>query len=92
MESFLAKEAATKKHENSFSVLDENIIIQIKGIKNDDEGILILGDTNIPWGWDPVIRKKIQKKIYISLPELDARKVMFELYFKGTPNILTDEQ
>ena len=45
--SFLAKEGATKKHENFFSVFDANIIIQIQGTRNDDEDILVLVDTNI---------------------------------------------
>ena len=48
--SFLAKETATKKHKNYFSVIDANIIIQIQGIRNDEEDILILVDTNIPQG------------------------------------------
>lgn len=67
-------------------------LIQMQGVGNDDEGILVLGATNIPWGLDPAVRRRFQKKIYISLPELDARKVMFELNLKGTPNTLTDEQ
>ena len=67
-------------------------LIQMQGVGNDDEGILVLGATNIPWGLDPAVRRRFQKKIYISLPELDARKVMFEINLKGTPNTLTDEQ
>ena len=67
-------------------------LIQMQGVGNDDEGILVLGATNIPWGLDPAVRRKKKKKIYISLPELDARKVMFELNLKGTPNTLTDDQ
>ena len=67
-------------------------LIQMQGVGNDDEGILVLGATNIPWALDPAVRRRFQKKIYISLPELDARKVMFELNLKGTPNTLTDEQ
>ena len=58
----------------------------------DDKGILILGATNIPRGLDHAVRKRFQKKIYIILPELDTRKVMFGLNLKGKPNTLTDEQ
>ena len=43
-------------------------------------------------GIRPAIRRRFQKKIYISLPELDAIKVIFELNLKETPNTLTDEQ
>ena len=72
--------------------LKTEFLIQMQGVGNDDEGILVLGATNIPWALDPAVRRRFQKKIYISLPELDARKVMFELNLKGTPNTLNDEQ
>ena len=67
-------------------------LIQMQGVGNDDEGILVLGATNIPWGLDPAVRRRFQKKIYISLPELDARKGMFDINLKGTTNTLNDEQ
>ena len=72
--------------------LKTEFLIQMQGVGNDDEGILVLGATNIPWALDPAVRRRFQKKIYISLPELDARKTMFELNLKGTPNTLTDNQ
>ena len=72
--------------------LKTEFLIQMQGVGNDDEGILVLGATNIPWALDPAVRRRFQKKIYISLPELDARKTMFELNLKGTPNTLTDDQ
>lgn len=72
--------------------LKTEFLIQMQGVGNDDEGILVLGATNIPWGLDPAVRRRFQKKIYISLPELDARKNMFELNLKGTPNTLNDDQ
>ena len=58
--------------------LKTEFLIQMQGVGNDDEGILVLGATNIPWALDPAVRRRFQKKIYISLPELDARKVIFE--------------
>ena len=48
MEKLCNKGSATEKHEKFISVHSANIIIQIQGIRNDDEGILVLGDTNIP--------------------------------------------
>jgi vacuolar protein-sorting-associated protein 4 len=72
--------------------LKTEFLIQMQGVGNDDEGILVLGATNIPWALDPAVRRRFQKKIYISLPELDARKVMFDLNLKGQPNTLTEEQ
>ena len=54
--------------------LKTEFLIQMQGVGKDDKGILVLGATNIPWGLDPAVRRRFQKKIYISLPESNARK------------------
>ena len=45
----------------------------MQGVGNDDDGILVLGATNIPWGLDPAIRRRFEKRIYIPLPDFEAR-------------------
>ena len=72
--------------------LKTEFLIQMQGVGNDDEGILVLGATNIPWGLDPAVRRRFQKKIYIGLPETEARKVMFQLNLGKTANSITEEQ
>ena len=47
-EKFFSNGCYTEKHETFFFVSTANIIIQIQGIRNDDEDILVLGDINIP--------------------------------------------
>ena len=84
--------ARTDSENDATRRIKTEFLIQMQGVGNDDEGILVLGATNIPWGLDPAVRRRFQKKIYISLPELDARKLMLELNLKGTPNTLTNEQ
>ena len=72
--------------------LKTEFLIQMQGVGNDDEGILVLGATNIPWALDPAVRRRFQKKIYISLPESKARKLMLKLNLGDTYNDLTEEQ
>ena len=72
--------------------LKTEFLIQMQGVGKDDRGILVLGATNIPWGLDPAVRRRFQKKIYISLPEANARKLMLKLNLGDTYNDLTDEQ
>ena len=72
--------------------LKTEFLIQMQGVGNDDKGILVLGATNIPWGLDTAVRRRFQKKIYIGLPDAEARKVMFQLNLGKTANQLTDEQ
>jgi len=61
------------------------------GVGKDDDGILVLGATNIPWDIDSAARRRFQRKIYIPLPEETARLAMFKLNVGSTPNNLSDE-
>jgi vacuolar protein-sorting-associated protein 4 len=57
----------------------------MQGVGHDDTGILVLGATNIPWQLDPAIKRRFEKRIYIPLPDVEARKRMFELNVGSTP-------
>lgn len=61
------------------------LLIQMNGVGNDANGILILGATNIPWQLDSAIRRRFEKRIYIPLPDLIARIRMFEINIGDTP-------
>uniref|UniRef100_A0A646QEJ3 vesicle-fusing ATPase n=1 Tax=Hemiscolopendra marginata TaxID=943146 RepID=A0A646QEJ3_9MYRI len=66
-------------------------LVQMQGVGNDTEGILVLGATNIPWVLDAAIRRRFEKRIYIPLPEEHARTHMFKLHLGNTPHCLTEE-
>ncbi|XP_060797310.1 vacuolar protein sorting-associated protein 4B-like [Neoarius graeffei] len=66
-------------------------LVQMQGVGNNNEGILVLGATNIPWTLDSAIRRRFEKRIYIPLPEQHARSFMFKLNLGTTPNSLTDD-
>ncbi|KAH7884041.1 AAA-domain-containing protein [Phlebopus sp. FC_14] len=60
-------------------------LVQMNGVGHDDTGVLILGATNIPWQLDLAIKRRFEKRIYIPLPGLEARKRMFEIHVGSTP-------
>jgi len=66
-------------------------LIQMQGVGNDNDGILVLGATNIPWVLDAAIRRRFEKRIYIPLPEEPARVTMFKLHMGSTPSSLIEE-
>ncbi|BFZ19600.1 hypothetical protein BsWGS_22638 [Bradybaena similaris] len=66
-------------------------LVQMQGVGNDNDGVLVLGATNIPWALDSAIRRRFEKRIYIPLPEAPARSEMFKLHLGSTPNFLTEE-
>lgn len=61
------------------------------GVGADNDQILVLGATNIPWVLDAAIRRRFEKRIYIPLPEEEARYAMIKLNIGQTPNSLTEK-
>ncbi|KND02429.1 AAA family ATPase VPS4 [Spizellomyces punctatus DAOM BR117] len=59
-------------------------LVQMQGVGNDMQGVLVLGATNIPWALDPAIRRRFEKRIYIPLPDVNARAKMFQLNVGST--------
>lgn len=66
-------------------------LVQMQGVGNQNDGVLVLGATNIPWTLDSAIRRRFEKRIYIPLPEKHARKNMFMLNLGDTPHCLSNE-
>jgi len=63
-------------------------LVQMQGVGNDNKGVLVLGATNTPWELDPAIRRRFEKRVYIPLPELQARLVLFNIHIGNTPHEL----
>jgi len=55
------------------------LLVQMDGLGNSVEGLLVLAATNLPWAIDSAVRRRCQKRIYIPLPDERARKRMFEI-------------
>lgn len=66
-------------------------LVQMQGVGSDNDGILVLGATNIPWVLDSAIRRRFEKRIYIPLPEEQARAIMFKLHLGSTAHSLTED-
>ena len=48
--------------------------------KGKDVKLYVIGATNKPWSLDWPFLRRFQKRIYISLPSLEARQNLFDLY------------
>jgi vacuolar protein-sorting-associated protein 4 len=66
-------------------------LVQMQGVGTDNENILVLGATNIPWVLDAAIRRRFEKRIYIPLPEEHGRLNIIKMNIGNTPNSLTEK-
>jgi len=66
-------------------------LVQMQGVGNDNDGILVLGATNIPWVLDAAIRRRFEKRIFINLPDAPARANMFKLNIGETTTTITEQ-
>ncbi len=64
-------------------------MVQMDGVGHNNDGVLVLAATNLPWSLDPALRRRMQKKVYIPLPDESARAKMFEIHVGETPCGLT---
>merc|ERR1712113_540862 len=86
----LASKRSDNEQDNTRRIKTE-FLVQMQGVGKDTRGVLTLGATNCPWDLDPAIRRRFVKRIYIPLPEKEARQIMFKIHIGNTPNELSDQ-
>ena len=53
--------------------------------KSDSGMVMVLATSNTPWDLDEALRRRLEKRIHIPLPGLEARTQMFSLNLKDVP-------
>ncbi len=87
---------ATKRGEGSESGGERRVktqlLSEIQGMKTtENKPMLVLGATNRPWDLDNAMLSRFQKKVYVPLPDLEARAEIFKIHTKGVNMALDDE-
>ncbi|MHA2098779.1 MAG: AAA family ATPase [Candidatus Kariarchaeaceae archaeon] len=60
------------------------LLTSMEGIaSNKEDRVVTIGATNVPWEIDSAFRRRFQKRIYVPLPDIEAREVIFKVNSKG---------
>lgn len=78
------------ENESSRRVKTE-FLVQMQGVGTKNDKVLVLGATNLPWALDPAVRRRFERRVYIPLPDFEARRYLIRHKLKGLDQHLKDE-
>uniref|UniRef100_A0A7S3PDK0 AAA+ ATPase domain-containing protein n=1 Tax=Aplanochytrium stocchinoi TaxID=215587 RepID=A0A7S3PDK0_9STRA len=73
------------------SQVKTQFMIETQSLGKKENGVLLLGATNLPWNLDVAILRRFEKRIYVPLPDKEARMTLFKLKLSTLPNAFSDE-
>lgn len=80
----------TEGESDSARRVKTEFLVQMDGVGKEEGSVLVLGATNVPWDLDAAIRRRFEKRVYIPLPNANARTYMIKMNLGDTPNNLVE--
>ena len=79
-----------KRGTTSSSSVDSTVnqlLMELDGIKNENDGVFTLAATNLPWKVDSALRRpgRFDRSIFVSPPDEEARQKIFEMNLQNRP-------
>lgn len=81
-DALISKRGTVDEHEASRRFKSE-VLQQMDGVASDSNHVMVLATSNCPWDIDEAILRRFEKRIFIPLPDYDARKAALQLHLRG---------
>ncbi len=73
--------------QSSGKQLINQFLMELDGINNSNEGILVIGATNTPWNMDTAFKRpgRFDRMIFVSPPDVESREALLRLKLADKP-------
>ena len=61
------------------------LLVQLDGLAASNNDVFVLAATNLPWDLDAAFLRRMEKRVYIPLPEMHGRKQMIRTHLSEFP-------
>ena len=77
-------QSRTENENDAMRRVKTQLLASMEGLaSNKEDRVVTIGATNVPWEIDSAFRRRFQRRIYVPLPDEEARKIIFQINTKG---------
>jgi transitional endoplasmic reticulum ATPase len=74
--------------ESNAAKLVSQFLSELDGFAQNNQGVLVMGATNVPWAVDPAFRRpgRFDRTLFVPPPDRDARESILKLHMRDRPH------